>query len=174
MTVEVVEYRNSWPQDFEHEQRLIEKVISPLSPAISHIGSTSVTGLSAKPIIDILVEVDDLNALDACNYSLKEIGYRARGENGIPERRYFEKGEDFRTHQIHAFKRNSQNAIRHLAFRDYLRSHPLIAKQYAELKKEVAESCNNNIALYCDGKNNFIKYHEMLALKWYTQSILTK
>lgn len=163
----VSDYSNSWPSEFEEEKRLIEQVTKDLSAEIHHIGSTSVQGLAAKPIIDILLEVNDLVEIDNLNTSFLEIGYVARGENGIPERRYFEKGGDDRTHQIHAFLRNSDNAIRHIAFREYLRNHPNIANEYAELKKRVAEQCDHNIEKYCDYKNDFVQYHEKQAVAWY-------
>ena len=163
----VSDYSNFWPSEFEKEKSLIEHVTKDLPAEIYHIGSTSVRGLAAKPIIDILLEVSDLDEIDDLNAKFLEIGYVARGENGIPERRYFEKGGDNRTHQIHAFLRNSDNAIRHIAFREYLRSHPKIANEYANLKKRIAQHCDNNIEKYCDDKNEFVQYHEKQAVAWY-------
>ena len=72
-----------------------------------------------------------------------------------------------RTHQIHAFKSGDLNIKRHIAFRDYLKEHPLIMSEYEALKKDLAKSCNNNIDVYCDGKDDFIKYYESKALKWF-------
>jgi len=138
-----------------------------LDPNIYHIGGTSVPGLSAKPIIDILIEVDDVSSLDDHIKHLEAIGYIGRGENGIIGRRYFEKGGD-RTYQIHAFKKGSLGALRHLAFRDYLISHPQVAHEYALLKKLVAETCDNDINRYCDGKEVFIKENEKLAIEWHS------
>ena len=168
-TIEVVDYQPHWPDLFDLESQRIADAIASLKPAISHIGSTSVPGLSAKPVIDILVEVDDVAALDAHNVALHAIGYIARGENGIPERRYFEKGGADRTHQIHAFNRASVGVLRHLAFRDYLVQHPKIASVYGELKKRVAIQCDNDIVRYCAGKDAFIQTHEKLALAWVEQ-----
>ena len=166
--VVVVDYLSSWPLEYESEKRLIEPLIHHLRAEIHHIGSTSVQGLAAKPIIDILIEVDGLADIDKLNSAFLEIGYSARGENGIPERRYFEKGGEDRTHQIHVFLRNSENAIRHLAFRDYLRAHSEVAEQYADLKKHIAKQCDHSIEKYCDGKHEFVQYHEKIAVSCYS------
>jgi GrpB-like predicted nucleotidyltransferase (UPF0157 family) len=165
--VEVIDYQKSWIEIFNAEADTLKNSIGFLNPNIHHIGSTSVPGLSAKPIIDILIEIDDVGCLDDHIKILETIGYHGRGENGIPGRRYFEKGGDHRTHQIHAFKRGSYDVMRHLAFRDYLGSHSQVAREYVLLKKQVAETCNNDIDRYCDGKARFIKKHEELAVDWY-------
>ena len=166
--IEVVNYRETWDDAFRLEARALQDCIGFLKPAIHHIGSTSVRGLSAKPVIDILIEIDDLELLEKEATALATIGYVFRGENGIPGRLYFEKGGEDRSHQIHAFERGSFGALRHLAFRDYLRSRPDVANEYAILKKQVASVCNNDIDRYCDGKDAFIKKHEKLALEWYS------
>ena len=166
--VEVIDYQNSWCAKFDEEADILKSAIGFLNPNIHHIGSTSVSGLAAKPIIDILIEIDDVGSLDDHAKHLEEVGYHGRGENGIPGRRYFEKGGEDRTHQIHVFNRGSLGVIRHLAFRDYLCRHPQIAHEYATLRKEVAGTCNNDIDLYCDGKNQFIKKHEKFAIEWYS------
>lgn len=165
--IEVIDYRDFWVQYFDIEKLRIEEILKPISPVINHIGSTSILGLAAKPIIDILIEVDDLGALDLFNSELSQLGYIAKGENGILERRYYEKGGEDRSHHIHSFLKNSQNSTRHLAFRDYLKAHKAIANEYAALKRQVAESCGNSIEIYCAGKNEFVQYHEKLALEWY-------
>lgn len=168
-TVEVIDYQASWPDTYVSDAQRLADALAKINPTIHHIGSTSVPDLAAKPIIDILIEVDDVAELDTQLAAFESLGYIGRGENGIPERRYFEKGGDERSHQIHAFTRGSAGAVRHLAFRDYLIAHPAIAKEYAELKKRVALSCENDINRYCDGKDAFIQKHEALALMWLTQ-----
>lgn len=168
--VEVIDYKKSWIDDYNAEADVLRNSIGILKPVIHHTGSTSVSGLSAKPLIDILIEVDEVSCLDDHVKNLEAIGYHGYGENGIPGRRYFEKGGDDRTHQIHAFKRGSFNVTRHLAFRDYLVNHPHIAHEYALLKKQVAETCNNDMGRYCDGKDDFIKRHERLAVDWYSHN----
>jgi GrpB-like predicted nucleotidyltransferase (UPF0157 family) len=162
-TIEVVEYDPSWPERFEEESNLLREKLGDIAVEVHHIGSTAVPGLAAKPIIDILIEVADLAALDARNRDMELIGYEPKGEFGIPGRRYFQKGGDNRTHQIHAFVAGDVNVSRHIAFRDYLRSNPGVAEEYGTLKKKVAETCDNDIEKYCDGKDAFVKNHEEIA-----------
>lgn len=169
--IKVVDYQEIWVTKFNEETELLMDAIGFLNPSIHHIGSTSVPGLAAKPIIDILIEVENINILDNHSDNFERIGYHSRGELGIPGRRFYQKGGDNRSHQIHAFKRGHSDVVRHLAFREYLISHPEIALEYASLKKNVALSCNNDIDRYCEGKDEFVKRHEKLALEWWVLSI---
>lgn len=165
--IEVVDYRDSWKIDFDLEKKLLEDVLSTCDAVVHHIGSTSIPKLSAKPVIDILVEVSSLDLLDTLESQMCELSYVPKGEYGIPGRRYYQKGGSNRTHQIHAFLKGSPDIVRHLAFRDYLIEHSDIASEYAAVKRKGAEVCNNNIADYCAYKNGFIQYHESLAIDWY-------
>lgn len=150
---------------FANERDLLRETIGPVAKKIHHIGSTAVPGLAAKPVIDILMEVSSLEALDALDNKLISIGYNPRGELGISGRRYFSKGGDNRTHHLHAFGVNDPNLVRHLAFRDYLRASPTVAKEYGELKKTVAETCENDLGRYCDGKDAYVKRIETIAVR---------
>lgn len=166
--IEVVDYKSEWQEIFDTERRQIAEALSGLNAEILHIGSTSVPGLAAKPLIDILIGVDDLSALESRNSKLEQLGYTVRGEHGIPGRRFFCKGsEDNRRFNVHAFLKDDPGFERHLAFRDYLRSHPEVAAVYAGVKKRVAADCDNSIDKYCDGKNDFVKAAEEEALRWY-------
>jgi GrpB-like predicted nucleotidyltransferase (UPF0157 family) len=155
--IEVVEYDPTWPKLFEAERDILRK--------IHHVGSTAVPGLAAKPIIDILIEVTGLEALDALHEDMKVIGYKPKGEFGIPGRRYYQKGGKQRTHQIHAFVTGDFNVTRHIAFRDYLRANSDVAREYGEVKKSVAKTCDNDINKYCDGKDAYVKRVESIAVK---------
>jgi GrpB-like predicted nucleotidyltransferase (UPF0157 family) len=161
--IEVVDYRLSWANEFSDEKVLLESALNSANVvAIHHIGSTSVKGLCAKPIIDILVEVKSLEELDKNNNLMESLGYEVKGEFGIAGRRYFQKGGIQRSHQVHAFLVGSPEANRHIAFRDYLIQFPEIALHYGNLKREGASICNNDIGVYC----SFIKEHEANALRW--------
>lgn len=165
--IDVVSYQNSWPVDFEHEKCLLESVLTSSNLVqIHHIGSTAVEGLCAKPIIDILIEVESLAALDVEAHAMQSVGYICKGEFGIPDRRYYYKGGAFRTHHVHAFETNSQEVRRHLVFRDYLRHFPLVAMEYGKLKQRVAIACNNDIDRYGSHKHEFIQHTEARALAW--------
>ena len=163
--IEVVDYDSRWPELFAEEQKLLAHTLGAVVRKIHHIGSTSVEGLSAKPIIDILLEVASVAELDQLNNQMVSIGYLPKGEFGIPRRRYFQKGDVIRTHQLHAYGIGDSELVRHLAFRDYLVRNQNIADEYGRLKKEVAASCDNDIDRYCDGKDAFIKEHEAKALQ---------
>ena len=92
------------------------------------------------------------------------------GEFGILGRRYFRKGKEKRTHQIHAFEKQSHAAIRHIAFKEYLKHFPLVAKEYGLLKMLVAKECQGDMQKYCDGKDSFIKEHEAKAVSWFKRA----
>lgn len=168
--IEVVPYDPSWPQRFtEEKQRLVSALPADIA-IIHHIGSTAVDGLMAKPIIDILLEVDVVERLDGCSEAFEALGYECMGEFGMPGRRYFRKGGLDRTHQIHAFNTGSDDALRHLAFRDYMRAFPAVAEEYVRLKVQVAAASDNDIRRYSEGKAAFVSQHEQRALKWYRDS----
>lgn len=163
----IEQYQNKWPQQFEIERESILCSIPILDKAtIHHIGSTSVAGLAAKPIIDILIEIKNLNELDTYSRNFELLGYECMGEFGISMRRFYRKGKPNRTHHIHAFSTGSIGIRRHIAFRDYLRTNQAIADEYAALKRAVAISSLNDIDKYCDGKHEFVSKHEALALQW--------
>lgn len=162
----VVDYDTAWPQKFELEVKELTSVFGDVINNIHHIGSTAVPGLKAKPIIDILMDVKDLEILDLRNFEIEQIGYEVLGEYGIKGRRYYRKGKTKRTHHVHAFKSGDSNIIRHLAFRDYLTAYKDVANEYGELKYRIASSISD-FNSYCDRKEPFILYHEQKALKWY-------
>ncbi len=123
-----------------------------------------------RPSIDIILEVSSLAELDALNEKMERLGYEPKGEFGIPRRRYFPKGGYHRTHQVHAFPAGDPHVLRHLAFRDFLRTHSETAREYGELKSALAQTCENDIARYCDGKDAYVKRLEARALEtWETK-----
>lgn len=170
MLVEVVPYQSSWPMQFEEEKAKIVKILGDNLVECYHIGSTSVEGLAAKPIIDIMPIVHDISAVDLAIDSFSQIGYECLGEYGIVGRRFFRKGGEKRTHHIHIFEEtNSEDINRHLAVRDYLREHPKVSQDYAKLKKILAQKFTSDIDSYCDGKDLFVKQMEQDALKWWSE-----
>ena len=163
----ITEYNPLWAELFETEATKIKNILGENCIEIYHIGSTSVVGLAAKPIIDIMPVVYSLKAVDKVAVKFEKIGYEYMGEFGILGRRYLRKGGDERTHQIHIFSKESTYDIeRHLAVRDYLRTHPTICKQYSELKKKLANQYPFDIEGYCDGKEQFVTQLERHALDW--------
>lgn len=166
MHIHVVPHDPRWPAAFDFERRELLATLGDLVARAHHIGSTAVAGLAAKPVIDILLEVRSLAELDDATPSLEALGYEALGEFGIAGRRYFRKGGDQRTHQIHAFGAGDPHIHRHLAFRDYLQAHPGVREEYARLKSGLAERHPDDLEAYCEGKDAFVKLHEAKALAW--------
>lgn len=169
--IEVVEHDPKWKLQFEAEAENIALVLGDLVVALHHIGSTAIPGIFAKPIIDMLLEVDQIDALDENTPEMEELGYEAKGEYGIPGRRYFRKNDAAgeRTHQVHAYQVGSTEIGRHLAFRDYMVAHPEAAGMYSELKRKLARKYPHDIEGYIDGKDPFIKEHEARAITWKTR-----
>ncbi len=155
-TVSVVPYQTSWAADFAKERTALIATLGEVVQAAQHIGSTAVVGLAAKPIIDILLTVTDLQALDAQSATLATLGYVAKGENGIIGRRYFQKGGQVRTHHLHAFVQGAPQITAHLSFRDYLRENPDVVAQYAQLKLALIRQFAHDTVRYQAGKDEFI------------------
>ena len=163
--ITVTEYDPLWVKKYEEESLLIKGILADNCIAIYHIGSTSVKGLAAKPIIDIMAVVKSLEKADDAAKEFSKIGYEYLGEFGIAGRRYLRKGGDERTHQIHIFQADDWNNIgRHLAFRDYMSTHEKERSEYAGIKKELAERFPYDIDGYCDGKEAFVRKTEEIAL----------
>ena len=163
--VTVVDPDPAWSVKYEEEKEKLLAVLKENAIAIYHIGSTSVPGLAAKPVIDIMAAVRSLEAVDAQADDFLRLGYEYLGEFGIAGRRYLRRGGDERTHQVHIFHMDDwDNISRHLAFRDYMRTHENARAQYAQLKKELAQRFPYDIDSYCDGKDAFVKKLEAQAL----------
>ena len=166
----IAEYNPEWTGIFKYESEKIRKILGDNCVGIYHIGSTSVPGLAAKPIIDIMPVVKSLDNVDKKAEEFREIGYEYMGEFGIQGRRYLRKGGRNRTHQIHIFAENdSYNINRHLAFREYLRANSGVRHAYAELKKNLAKEFPDDIDSYCKGKDSFVKATEEKAIRCYMQ-----
>jgi GrpB-like predicted nucleotidyltransferase (UPF0157 family) len=167
-TVIVAPHDQAWQRHFDEEARRLAEHLGKIVVHVHHIGSTAIPGLPAKPVIDVLMEVLDLKALDAATPVLTALGYEAMGEYGIPRRRYFRKNDASgrRTHQVHAFERGTPEVERHLAFRDYMIAHPAAARAYGDLKQALALRHPHDIEAYMDGKDTFVKEHEALAVAW--------
>lgn len=135
--------------------------------ALHHIGSTSIPDIYAKPIIDMLMVVRQIERVDAYNQTMRQLGYLPQGEGGIPGRRFFIKGsEDNRTHHLHVYAAGHPEITRHLAFRDYMQAHPQQAEAYSALKRELAQRFPHDIDGYIAGKQPFIEKIIEQAYLW--------
>ena len=144
MVDHVVPHRPEWKHAFLCEAHAIQSGLSGTEIELHHIGSTSIEGILAKPIIDILGAVSDLKEIDSKSGAFEGLGYEVMGAFGIAGRRYFRKvdGLGKRTHHLHIFQTGSAHIERHLAFRDYLVEHPGKAAEYSALKAKLTSSRN--------------------------------
>ncbi len=169
LRVQLVPHRKEWAGMARHELGRLQRLLGEHALRAEHIGSTAIPGIHAKPIIDLLLEVDSLDELDQRSASLQALGYECMGEFGIPDRRYFRRNDGGRrSHQLHAFERGSAHILRHIAFRDYLIAHPRAAGAYDEIKRRLANLYPADIEAYMDGKDPFIKQVEAQALAWWS------
>ncbi|VCT96990.1 hypothetical protein AIDNDMCJ_07690 [Bacillus safensis] len=129
----LVPWSAEWVKEFDMEKKRIVEVIGQYIVNVRHIGSTAVSGLSAKPIIDIAIEINHFLDGEHCVTALQRLGYSYRGVNVLPERHYFSKGEP-RTHQIHMYQTGNRYLLEQINFRDYLRSNELAKSEYQQLK----------------------------------------
>ncbi|MBS4745116.1 GrpB family protein [Bacillus safensis] len=152
----LVPWSAEWVKEFEMEKKRIEEVIGQYIVNVHHIGSTAVSGLSAKPIIDIAIEINHFVDGEQCATALQGLGYSYRGTNVLPERHYFSKGEP-RTHQIHMYQTGNRYLLEQINFRDYLRSNELAKSEYQQLKLNLSSVCKNDKHKYAEGKTDFVK-----------------
>ena len=162
--VVVLPYDRGWAQDFSDISSEIRKALGGLALDIVHVGSTSVPGLSAKPIIDIDVVIRDYASLDAVISALKAIGYHHEGDLGIPGREAFgyEGKDHLRKHHLYVCPASSAELHRHLTFRDYLRTHPQDAAKYGSVKKTAAK-------LYPRDIDGYLRYKSACIRQIYTR-----
>jgi GrpB-like predicted nucleotidyltransferase (UPF0157 family)/8-oxo-dGTP pyrophosphatase MutT (NUDIX family) len=147
-----------WKKKFREEKQLIQKNIQDRSVIIEHIGSTSIPGLAAKPIIDIGIGISDKTDINRLISTMQKIGYEYKGENGIEGRHYFVKGSELqRRFHVHTFNLNAPEWKNHLLFRNKLRSNKTLAKQYESLKIEKWKTHYGDRAAYTVSKDEFIK-----------------
>ncbi len=162
--VTVIPYSDQWERDFLKIKDEIKSALGELAENIEHVGSTSVRGLSAKPVIDIDVVISDSSVLSDVIAALGRIGYQHEGDLGITGREAFRyDGKDhLQKHHLYVCPDDSSELKKHIAFRDYLRSHPEVAAEYGRIKEEGA-------ALYPEDIDRYIEYKTPLIEKIYRE-----
>ena len=152
-------YNKEWKSDFEAIRSELDIALGDLAMRIEHVGSTSVEGLSAKPVIDIDVVIRDRSVLPKVVIALQKTGYNHEGNLGIPGREAFkyEGKEHLRKHHLYVCAQDSEELRRHIAFRDYLRSHPEAVAEYSRVKEEGARLYPLDIDKYIEHKSPFIE-----------------
>ncbi|ERI92381.1 hypothetical protein HMPREF1982_02363 [Clostridiales bacterium oral taxon 876 str. F0540] len=156
--VTVVPYDYKWSEEFKKIKLELEKVLGDSIITIEHVGSTSVEGLSAKPIIDIDIIIKSYDDFKEVKSRLENFGYYHEGDLGISGREafgYVEK-EDFMTHHIYVCPQDSVELKRHIVFRDYLRTHKEDRDKYSEIKLYAAKMYPTDIDSYIETKSPYI------------------
>ena len=163
--IEIVSYDPAWKEKFLLESKAIKKMLGRNCVAVYHIGSTAVEGMWAKPTVDILVCVKEIDKVSNL------AGYEGFGENGIPGRRYFEKGGEEHQFHVHVYDRNDQvNIQRHLAVVEYLKNHEKKREEYSELKTYLAQAYPEDPDGYWEGKRYYVAQLEQEALNNRTET----
>ena len=166
--VELSCYDKRWKEEYKKEKELLEMVLGDKIIEIHHVGSTSVDGLSAKPIIDILIVIEDLSLIFEIEKILNKYEYTNMGQHDINDQYFFAKGsDDARTHYIHFTIPNSDTYYNLIYFKRYLLEHLEYMKKYMKLKEELALKYKNERKKYTMAKKDFIREVISLAKKEY-------
>jgi GrpB-like predicted nucleotidyltransferase (UPF0157 family) len=153
--IEIVEHRSEWAQDFGRERVRLIRTLGSDGEFVEHIGSTSVIGLPAKPIVDIAWGVRSFPPAVSLINIVCELGYEFLGEAGIPGRNYFRyRGE--LNFNLHAMQLNGMLWQNNLVLRDYLRSSPEACRRYARVKREAIASGHTSLISYSGAKGTFL------------------
>ena len=166
--VVVLPYDRTWKFAFEEIKREIESAISDLIIGIEHVGSTSVEGLSAKPIIDIDVIIKDYSTFDTVVSKLEAIGYFHEGNLGIKDREAFKYSDKphLQQHHLYVCPQQSEELYRHITFRDFLVNNPEAVKKYSAVKEKAAQLFPDNIEKYIEYKSPCIEeLYKLCGLK---------
>ena len=157
MKIEVISYQSEWPRLFEELRRAAVEALAGIDVAVEHVGSTSVPGLAAKPVIDIDIILPQWECFGEVVRRLGTLGFVHRGDLGIPGREAFTRSPRFAfAHNLYVCRPGTPALENHLKLRNYLRSRPDEAARYAALKFKLAERFPDDIDAYCRGKTDLI------------------
>lgn len=149
-------YNDNWNFLFLKERELLQEVIGQHIDSIEHVGSTAIPGMYAKPVIDILIMINNLSEATRCIGPLAKLGYAFIDYPQNRDRMFFRKGKP-RTHHVHIVETGSVSALDHLHFRDALLTYPEFQQEYVRLKKESMKHFKRRRALYGDRKTAFVR-----------------
>jgi len=156
-SVIVVDYDPAWTSAFEKLRGQLAKSLGSLPVTIEHVGSTSIPGAAAKPIIDIDIVVQSKDSVRQAIRLLSKAGYRHLGDLGIAGREAFESPAGLPAHHLYVVVAGNSEHVRHLLFRDHLRKHPEEVREYSDLKKSLAKKFRNDRDAYTEAKTEFVE-----------------
>lgn len=152
----VADYDETWPALFERLAQPVRAAVAGLGAHVEHVGSTSVAGLAAKPIVDMDVVVGSSDDVPAAVERVCALGYLYQGDKGVPGREAFLWPEGAPPHHLYVVVADSPAHAQHVLFRDHLREHPELAEEYAALKRELAARYGTDRIGYTDAKDEFV------------------
>lgn len=154
----LVDYDREWPGEFASERVRLVQALGPLAKGVEHYGSTSVPGMRAKPILDIIVGLAFLSDWEACRDPLLTLGYDYAAHAGVPGHHIFGRGRDGteRTHLVHLVQFGGYSWVSNLAFRDVLRTDPQLRRDYLAIKEKAVSDAPGSRARYNELKRDFI------------------
>jgi GrpB-like predicted nucleotidyltransferase (UPF0157 family) len=154
-----LDYDPRWIEEFENIKLYLQRILNDHIIAIEHVGSTSVVGCAAKPILDIDLVVETHTDFEAVKMILESVGYAHRGDQGIEGREVFKRlfNDEFMAYHLYCCQKDSIELLRHLSLKAYLTDHPIIRDEYGRLKKRLALQHSESILDYMEGKDHFIK-----------------
>lgn len=165
--VEVVPYNPEWIMLYQQESQHLQKALGNQLKEIYHMGSTAIPEMSAKPVIDIMLVFENLDAIDDISQALNGLNYYNIRRQVIPHRSFFARRQDEKiSFHLHIRERGDPQINRHINFRDYIIAHPDQAKRYAELKIKLAAQFHEDIRSYVLGKDKFVQEIDAKAKLW--------
>ena len=161
----IIPYQESWKQKFEEEKNKLKEIFGDYVISIEHIGSTSIPGLSSKPIIDIAVLINHIDDAESFINDLKEIDYTHDTGGVSTERHFFRKYGKENFHLSICYKNQGGFWARQVLFRDYLRNNPDMRDEYDKLKKSLLQQDPLGSDAYISGKTDFV-YKVLRLADW--------
>ena len=161
--VRLVEYDARWPALFAAEQQRVREACGRLALRLEHVGGTSIPGMCAKPVLDIAAGRPCEASTRDYIAALERAEYEHRGERGVPGREFFRRGQP-RAYHVHLVEEGGPLWLEYLAFRDYLRTHPKAACQFADLKRALAARFPRDREGYLNAKSRHVQEILRLAM----------
>lgn len=159
-TVKLLEHNKEWHNIAQKSIVVLKSILEDIVVDIQHVGSTSIDGIWAKPIIDLVVGLNDKNEIldKSILLQLEQIGYIHDKEHDNAGKIFFYKGfEDIVTHHVHVVEYNKKAWNSYVGLRDYLNANPEMAKKYENIKLMAQKQCNNNLDKYYNAKRDLLK-----------------
>ena len=156
MPIELLPHDPEWSAVYEEAKAILSPVLGEYALDIQHVGSTAIPGISAKPVVDIAVAIEHYPLPDEVLDAVKALGYTYWGEYGIPHRHLFFRRDLPVGHNVHINELANGEFQKHVLFRDYMRAHPDDAREYENLKRELAARYDE-VGTYAENKSEYVQ-----------------